>query len=107
MTVNYSHEILDTPVSPDISNNQWFNWRLEKNATNLIVFIDGNLIADYQDSTFANANFKFGLSFGEDSQGYFDNVVINTAPIPEPATILLFGTGLAGLIGTRLRKKKK
>ena len=29
-----------------------------------------------------------------------------SAPIPEPATMLLFGTGLAGLVGNRIRKKK-
>jgi hypothetical protein len=28
-------------------------------------------------------------------------------PVPEPATMFLFGTGLAGLIGSKIRRKKK
>ncbi|MBU1053289.1 MAG: PEP-CTERM sorting domain-containing protein [Proteobacteria bacterium] len=38
-----------------------------------------------------------------------DNVVINgtSAPVPVPATMLLFGTGIAGLAGIRIRRKKK
>lgn len=33
----------------------------------------------------------------------FDN---NPAPVPEPATVLLFGAGIAGLVDSRLRRKK-
>jgi len=36
-----------------------------------------------------------------------DNIQLESAaPVPEPATMLLFGTGIAGLAGIRLRRKK-
>lgn len=35
----------------------------------------------------------------------FDNVNVNAVPVP--ATMLLFGSGLAGLVGSRIRRKKQ
>lgn len=63
-------------------------------------------------------NMFYGLAYEIDpvTTGWYDinaslDVMVNpsnpTSPVPEPATIFLFGTGLAGLVGTKLRRKKK
>ncbi len=58
-------------------------------------------------SWFANGA---GWQGGMDESFAIDNIVLSvdngSTPVPEPATMLLFGTGLAGLIGSRIRRKK-
>jgi len=54
---------------------------------------------------FANGG---GWQGGNDESFAVDNINVNTnnTPVPEPATMLLFGTGLAGIAGLRSRRKK-
>lgn len=48
------------------------------------------------------------LNFGPSSYFLVDNLALNESnSVPEPCTMILLGTGLVGLIGTKLRKKKK
>lgn len=51
-----------------------------------------------------------GLTVGNNSNqpeiSHFTAYVTESTPIPEPATMLLFGTGLAGIAGVHLRKNK-
>ncbi len=63
----------------------------------------------YTFATAGSGSIGFGVyNFGDtiyDSQLYIDNVG-GTAPVPEPATILLMGSGLLGLVGYSCKRKK-
>jgi len=48
------------------------------------------------------------VGVGDQHGGYVDAVSLTKAdlPVPEPATMLLFGMGLVGLAGTRYKRQK-
>ncbi len=57
----------------------------------------------------AGTPFSFGQQSGNWSGVSFDNITYSSnspSPVPEPATMLLFGTGLVGLVGWKQRENR-
>jgi hypothetical protein len=121
-----------TDIPASASDGQFHNYIVVANSadSSAKLYFDGNLLGSAGYSAPQNQFTLGGAGGNEGTVGYYgwhgkiDDVVIyntaftaeqatalyssysNPAPVPVPATILLFGTGLAGLAGARLKRKK-
>ncbi len=57
-------------------------------------------------STITTSSLRISADLGDGFYSVSEIQAFGT-PVPEPATMLLIGTGVAGLIGSRVRRKKK
>lgn len=103
----------DIPLPTDIALGQWVHFELVFNHGQIQVMVDGVQRIDGLQALFADADYRIGLSFGEDSQGYIDNfrvttidplesVVLNISYDQAQATTRLEWTPVLGAVGYQL-----
>jgi len=91
--------------SADIHVEGWIGSTM---IDSVVMGIDTNFVTNLV-ANFSNIEFLKIYSVGSDDQWCMDNFeyeVGNTAPVPEPATMILFGIGLTGLISIHYKRKK-
>jgi len=91
---------------PIEDSNGWHHADIAFNNGHIEVYMDYTKYIDHTIASYTAFDAYFGFTagtWGADNYHLIDNFNFN--PIPEPTTILLFGTGLIGLAGARRKIK--
>jgi len=88
------------------ADNTVYDFTLDYTTTSITIAIDGANIFSLSGMS-NNPDGKFGFYNYSQSYVRYQGFEQNPSSVPEPATMLLFGSGLVGLVGFRRRKSNR